>query len=71
MSPFRLTATTFAGALLGLLAASLNGTPLLVGLTGGIIAGELAALLAPRDDDDGGIVEEAPADLELPLSTHA
>ena len=58
MTPLFLSGASFVGATLGLLAALLNGTPLLTGLTGGLVVGQLAALLAPSDEDDGGVTEE-------------
>lgn len=63
----RLLAIAVAAASLGVAAALVNGTSLLAGLTGGLLVGQLAALLAPRDDDDGGVAEEAPFDLEQPV----
>lgn len=58
MSPLFLAGASLMGAALGLLATLLNGTHPLTGLTGGLVVGQLAALLAPRDEDDGGVAEE-------------
>lgn len=62
------------GATLGLLAALLNGTSPFGGLVGGLLVGELVALLTSGDADGGGITEEASSEGEpvslTPLPTH-
>lgn len=70
MRPHLVAGSAFAGALLGLTAALLNGTPPLPGLAGGFLVGELAALLAPRDEDDGGVAEEEMELVLTPSVTH-
>ena len=71
MRPYLVAGAAIAGAALGLLAALLNGTTLLTGLAGGLLIGELAALLAPREGDDDGIAEEVVETTGLSLTPSA
>jgi hypothetical protein len=67
MRPHSIAGCAAAGALLGAAAAVLNGTPLLGGVTGGLLVGELVALLAPRDEDDGGLGEPVAEPVAEPM----
>ena len=69
--PFQRGLNAGVEAALGLLAALLNGTTLLTGLAGGLLIGELAALLAPREGDDDGIAEEVVETTGLSLTPSA